>query len=176
MSDRAAGPVGSNPDMTEEQDEDRIKGRNTQTDENRDGYTDQTQRLDSGCRQEVDTTGHFVVSFKIPYWQCAGGTVVSVSCGILAVLLALILRSPVLDTGEWMLEVQDRVGKAGVDVFRSYDLNRDGYLSIYEFEPLIPHLKNISSMLHEVRTSVDLDITSYNHHSFEDVFALVAVN
>ena len=153
MSEQTTDPsVASDPDPDGEGGRDRTEGRNLQTDESKDGGKDQTQRPDtSGFLQEDDNNkGHFVVTFRIPHWLCACGTMVSVWFGLMAVLVVFIMSKPAPDTGEWMQEVQDRVGKAGVDVFRWYDLNRDGYLSIFEFEPLIPHLKNLSSTLDPV--------------------------
>ncbi|KAL8559590.1 hypothetical protein ACOMHN_008301 [Nucella lapillus] len=94
---------------------------------------------------------HFII--KIPYWLCGIGTLItltSIVVGALACLVMFVTRAPKPDLQEWMDEVEDRVGKGGVNLFKSYDLNRDGYLSVYEFEPLIPHLKNLSSAIDEM--------------------------
>ena len=97
--------------------------------------------------RKCERHGYFAI--RIPYWLCGCGTLVSILVAATAVLVGFVSFRATADLGDWMQEVQDRVGKGGVDLFRNYDLNRDGYLSIYEFEPLIKHLKNLSSAVEE---------------------------
>ena len=176
MSDQAMGLEGSDPDLDKRENKDSLEGENVQPSESRTGNKDQTQKFERGLVHETDTSRHFVVSFKVPYWQCAGGTVLSILFAVMAVFIYLIMSPPAPDVSEWMLEVQNRVGKSGVDVFKSFDTNRDGYLSIYEFEPLIKllsQLKNVSVLLDEVRKKTPH--LWYNFHSFELVCALIAI-
>lgn len=117
----------------------------------------QTQEHRNGENiQGLNTTPHekesggFTIHVFIPYWLCCCLAVLPILIGVFIVLLAMIVRVPQADVEGWMHEVEERVGQPGIDVFQSYDLNRDGYMSIYEFEPLIPHLKNLSILLDQV--------------------------
>ncbi|KAK7481156.1 hypothetical protein BaRGS_00027589 [Batillaria attramentaria] len=88
----------------------------------------------------------FAITVQVPKWLCYSGVVISVLVALTAVLVSLVTPERP-DLSEWMAEVQDRVGKDGVALFTAYDLNRDGYLSVLEFEPLIPHLENLTSVV-----------------------------
>lgn len=131
MSKRQKVGIGtSNPDL---------EGPNVQAGVNTQG--DQTDRVAS--RPNEQRSGTPTITVRVPRWLCYGGVVASVLVAVTAVLVVLVTPSRP-DVSEWMLEVQDRVGKEGVAVFTAYDLNRDGYLSVLEFEPLIPHLENLT--------------------------------
>ncbi|XP_076442533.1 selenoprotein N-like isoform X2 [Babylonia areolata] len=121
--------------------------KNRMETENRD-TTDGAGQNKQLVNQREGRQGYFVI--KIPYWLCGCGTLMSIIVGALAVLVVVVTWPAKPDIGQWMDEVQDRAGKGGVNLFKSYDRNFDGYLSIYEFEPLIPHLKNLSENVEEV--------------------------
>ncbi|KAK7104887.1 hypothetical protein V1264_019532 [Littorina saxatilis] len=117
-----------------------------QTQEHRNG--ENIQGLNTTPHEEE--SGGFTIHVFIPYWLCCCLAVLPILIGVFIVLLAMIVRVPQADVEGWMHEVEERVGQPGIDVFQSYDLNRDGYMSIYEFEPLIPHLKNLSILLDQM--------------------------
>lgn len=95
-------------------------------------------------RDDGLTTGY--ITLNIPRWVCCSSVAIATLVASTAVLVAIVYNTGRVDTSKWLLEVQERVGKEGVSVFKAYDLNRDGYLSILEFEPLIHHLKNITQV------------------------------
>lgn len=126
MSKRPAGAQADTPNPLLRGDEGQA-GRNMQDSHTGHGEWDQ---------REENT----YIVIKIPRWLFYG-IIVAVLAVALTVFLVALVTPPTPDVAEWSREVQDRVGKNGVDMFTAYDLNRDGYLSILEFEPFIPHLQ-----------------------------------
>lgn len=91
------------------------------------------------------------IVIKIEYWLCLCLLVMAFLFGVMVVMLFLAFggdNKP--DVKGMMREVQDRAGSTSVDLFRNYDFNRDGFLSILEFEPLIPHFKDMEKLVNEV--------------------------
>ncbi|KAL4237356.1 selenoprotein N [Mactra antiquata] len=72
--------------------------------------------------------------FKCIFWT------ISVIVGILSVCVGgLYYWHHANDIPEYMA---DHIGDLGVQTFKAFDRNTDGYISIYEFEPLYHHLMN----------------------------------
>ena len=108
------------------------------------GSTSSENVASSLCEEE----NCFII--KLSYLQCAAGIFFSVLLGIMAVLIVLIARGPEPNMEKSLMEMLSRWGEDGVELFKSFDHNRDGSLTVSEFEPIIPHVKDISALVEKV--------------------------
>lgn len=99
------------------------------------------QRRDNRC---------ITIKILVPKWIFCSGVVWSVVIGVIVAVTAVLLMMtapPPPNPEDWFLEVEDRSGKEGVAVFKAFDRNRDGFLSIIEFEPLLKYLQNVTGLV-----------------------------
>lgn len=75
-------------------------------------------------------------------WRCRTCTVVLLSTfvAVVGVLSAVILQTYLQEQAETRKYVELRIGEEGLELFKGYDRDADGYISLAEFEPIVEKL------------------------------------
>lgn len=112
-------------------------------------------------------------TIRVPYWLVALFLLTLIFIAFAACFLRLLMKESRSDPHELMHQVQSRSGKNVVDLFKSFDRNRDGYLSALEFEPLIPYFTNLSQLVDKVRP-IEEAVLEYEPDPGEEIMVIHA--